>query len=170
MIHHYPVSEPQRVLQYRGSNAGAPMITETGDHPLLGISSPGTHPKGPPQVNPRRPPPGGGHLSTTPPHHRNLTQGVYPVLFLLSSRSVGHEAFAIIPSSSELSCEWQQRRRYSHRGGFQFSLCLWVLRLSECKSYHQPMKKSNPTAGIRPQTHFGTRKDGHWLRRSSSTL
>ena len=49
------------------------------------------------------------------------------MVFLPSSRNGGPEGFAPIPSSGKLPCEGHQRRRYSLRVGFQFSLHLWVL-------------------------------------------
>ena len=95
---------------------------------------------------------------------RNLTQEVYPVLFLQSSRNGGPKGFAPIPSSGELPCEGQQHRRYSHGVGFQFSLHLWVLGNQVFYSGRSanpatilPKKKSNPTAGERSQTQLGHR-------------
>ena len=65
------------------------------------------------------------HHSAT--HHCNLTQDVYPMLVLLSSRNRDPEDFVPILSSGELACKGQQHRRYSHGVSFQFSLHLWVL-------------------------------------------
>ena len=81
------------------------------------------------------------------------------MLFFLSKNG-GPEGFAPIPSSGELSCFVKG----SCTGGtprewvFLFSLHFYcALRWLGCKSCHQPKKKSNPTAGGRPQTQLGTR-------------
>jgi len=96
-------------------------------------------------------------------HYHNLTWEGYPVVFLLSSKSGGPEGFAPIPSSGELPCGGQLHRRYSHRVGFQFSLCFSRVLRSEgfyigwsANPATNLLKESNPTAGGYPQTQLGT--------------
>ena len=140
------------------------MITETGDHPLFMIGHSRHPPKGTASGKPKEtsvwwmtP----QHHSVT--HHRNLTQEVYPMLFILSSRNGGPEGFAPIPSSGELPYEGKLHRRYSHGVGFQLYLHLWVLWNEgfyggrSANPATNLLKKSNPAAGGRLQTQLGTR-------------
>ena len=126
---------------------------------------PGTHPRGPPQVNPRRPPSGGRHLCTTPAHSPvTLTGECYLVVSLLSSKIGGLKGFASIPSSGELPCEGKLHRRYSHGVDFQIYFCFQNVLWNEgfyggCSANPaiNLLIRSNPTAGGRPQTKLGTR-------------
>ena len=95
-------------------------------------------------------------------HYHNLTREVYPMVFLLSSKSGGPKGFSPIPSSGELPCGGQLHRRYSHRVGFQISLRFCVFRSEEFYGGRSAnpatnLLLSNPTAGRCPQTQLGIR-------------
>ena len=68
-------------------------------------------------------------------------------------------------------------RRYSHGVGFPFSLHFSVfcevkgfMVGLKCKSFYQPPKKSNPTAGRRPKTQLGTKNGWPLAHKYSSAL
>jgi len=130
----------------------------------LGKDIPGTQPKGPPQVNPRRPPSGRRHLSTTQTLFRYLTRECYPVVSLLSSKIGGLEGFA--PSRHLVSCP----AKAICTGGtptewvFRFLKCFWNVLRNEgfyggrsANPATNLLIKSNPTAGGHLQTQLGTR-------------
>jgi len=89
------------------------MITDTGDHPLLGIGN---------SRHPLEGPASGSAKETavwwkTPQQHhhtlsRNLTQECYSMVSFLSSKIGGPEGFAPIPLSDELPCKGKLHRRY----------------------------------------------------------
>ena len=99
------------------------------------------------------------------------------MVFLPSSRNVGPEGFAQIPSSGELPCKGQQHRTRSHGVGFQISLHLWVLRNEVFYGGQSANPATNLLKNKGTQLQEDVRRhswaldmDGHWLTMSFSTL
>ena len=154
------------------------MITETGDHPFLGIGISGTHPKGTASDLPKET----AVWWTTPQHHpdthdRNQTREGYPVVFLLSSKSGASEGFVPIPSSGELRGGGQLQKRYSHGVGLQFSS--WFSYVLRSEGFYSG-RSENPAANLLKQVtqlqedcrrhSWALDMDGCWFTRSSSAL
>ena len=131
------------------------MITETGDHPLLGIGHSRHSPEGTASGSPKET----AVWWMTPQHHpdthdRNLTQEDYPVVSLLSSRLGVSKALS--QSHHLVSCPVKGSNTEGTPTEWVFSF-LCVLRnerFYSCRSANPATNlliRSDPTAG-RPQT------------------